>query len=233
MTDFYEVQDLEMLACDCLTRAGVGADVARLVARNVAISEAWGDGANGFESLLRDIRLVRYGRIHPDAEPRMTRPSPAVLRIDARHGFAAPALAGALPLLIDAARSEGMAMVHLTQASDPGGMAAALATLAKAGLAAISTIQPGDVRAIRPGARQATVLGGSSKDMLSALLSLAPPQADSPLGGPAAFSGWLTALDPAATGAGEMLAQLPDATSAPAATGIALAPELLAQIVNA
>jgi hypothetical protein len=124
-------------------------------------------------------------------------------------------------------------MVHLTQASDPGGMAAALATLAKAGLAAISTIQPGDVCAIRPGARQATVLGGSSKDMLSALLSLAPPQADSPLGGPAAFSGWLTALDPAATGAGEMLAQLPDATSAPAATGIALAPELLAQIVNA
>ncbi len=233
MTDIYDISDLEMLARDCLTRAGVGAVAAAIVARDVAMAEVQGLSASGFEALLRDIRLIRYGRLHPSAETVVTPVAPTIRRLDAGHGFAAVALANGLPALVQTAKSEGMAMLHLVRASEPGAMAAALADLAGQGLAAVAAQQGGLVHAIRPGTRQTVALGGAPQTMLSALLSQAPAPTDSPLDGPVTHSAWLVAMDPAATAASEMLAHLPATDAAVLTGGIALPPDLLVQIVNA
>lgn len=233
MDNTYDLSDLEMLAQDCLTRAGVGEAIARIVARDVALSEASGDTENGFEALLRDIRLIRYGRIYADAEVGISAPSPAVVRIDAGHGFAAAALALALPTAIDVARTQGMAMVHLTRSSDPGSKAHAMNEIAAASLAGICVRPHGKAFAIRPLSGQSTQLDTGAQTMLSSLLGVAPPAADSPTGGPVVEQSWLTLLDPKVTAMEELLAHLPEVGDAPAARGIVVAPELLAQIVNA
>lgn len=233
MTDVYNQSDLEMLARDCLFRAGVNDAIARIVARDVALSEAAGDTDNGFAALLRDIRLVRYGRIFAEAEVIVSRPAPAVIRVDAGHGFAATALSQAVPDLIAATQDQGLAMLHLTGSSDAGLMAGAMADLAKAGLAGVSIKHGGDTVAIRPGAAHSTRLDTGTRSMLQDLLSLAPPVDDSPLDGLVDQTSWLTALDPVATGTDALLAQLPQTDEALRSSAIAVAPDLLAQIVNA
>ncbi len=235
MTELYDLSDLEMLARDCLTRAGVGEAEAAIVARDVALSEAAGDKDNGFAALLRDIRLVRYGRVHMDAVPKISKPAGAVLHVDAGHGLAAPALSHAMPRLIEVARAEGLALLHLTHASDPGAMAGAMADLAKAGLAGISLRPQGQAYAVRPGGEPVTKFDSGTNTVLSALLSKAPPPADSPVDGSVAHSGWIAALNPEVTAAEQMLDGLPAAekTLPQRRGGIALAPELLMQIVNA
>lgn len=233
MSNIYNQSDLEMLVRDCLTRAGVSDGVAQIVARDVALSEAAGDSDNGFSALLRDIRLIRYGRLHPDAEVTITCPAPAVIRVDAGHGFGAAALVQGVPELIKATKAQGVAMLHLSRSSDAGLMAGAMADLAAAGVAGLSVKPDGGVVAIQPGARLSARLDTGARSMLQDLLSLAPPVEDSPLGGPVAHASWLTAVDPVATGAEALFAQLPAAEIASCAGGIAVAPELLAQIVNA
>lgn len=233
MEDTYNLSDLEMLARDCLTRAGTSDATAQIVARDVALSEASGEVDSGFAALLRDIRLIRYGRINPDAQVTVTLPAPSVVGVDAGHGFAASAVSQALPAVIEAALTQGMAMVHLTRASDPGSLAGAMTEIAAAQLAAISVRTHGKSFAIRPMGRQVIALDTGAQTMLSTLLAVAPPATDSPLGGPVVESSWLTVLDPKVTAAEELLAQLPNVTGAPSAHGIALAPDLLAQIVNA
>ena len=83
MAELYDLSDLEMLAKDCLTRAGVADGDARIIARDIALAEASGDRDSGFEALLRDIRLLRYGRVHLDAAARISMPAGAVLQVDA------------------------------------------------------------------------------------------------------------------------------------------------------
>ena len=87
MTQLLSLPDVRALACDCLMRAGVPDHVARAVAAEIAAAEAVGERCNGMEALLRDIRLLRYGRIHAAARSEMLRVRPGLMRIDAGHGF--------------------------------------------------------------------------------------------------------------------------------------------------
>lgn len=233
MADLYDLSDLEMLARDCLARAGLPTADARLIARDVALSQSAGHDDCGFEALLRDIRLLRYDRIKLGAVPVITSPAGAVLHVDAAHGFAAPAVARALPRLIEMAMKEGVALLHLMRASDPGTMAGAMADLSTSGLAGLSLGPQGTTFAVRPRAQRITPLEERVDTSLSALLSLAPPEADSPLDGPVAHKGWIAALNPALTSAEALLDSLPMQSTAAATGGVRIAPDLLAQIVNA
>lgn len=234
MAELYYLSDLETLARDCLSRAGVAQNDAGLIARDVALSQAAGLPEIGLEALLRDIRLVRYGRIHLNAAPKISSPAGAVLHVDAAHGFAAPAVAAAMPHLIEKAQSAGIALLELDRASEPGAMAGAMADLADAGLAGVS-LSGGDDAAfsVRPSAQRIVQLDQKADTQLSALFAMAPPAADSPLDGPVSERGWIAALNPAVSAVDALLDLLPIADEAPARASIMVAPDLLAQIVNA
>ncbi|WP_224816061.1 Ldh family oxidoreductase [Hasllibacter sp. MH4015] len=233
MSHLYDLADLEMLAHDCLTRTGVAQDAARAVARDVSLAEAYALPDGGFVSLLRDIRLIRYGRLLPSADVEISRPAPTILRVAAGHGFAAAALGDALPELCERTLREGMGMIHLTQASDPGPMAGTMMALAENGLAAIGVCAQGKTYAVGPNGMRVTPLDQGTGGMLDALLSLAPPSEDSPLDGPVAHTAWLAAIDPAVTSIHDLMDRLPLGDVTRPAGGIPVAPELLAQIVNA
>ena len=234
MMERFDLGDLQALAQETLTRAGVSDAAARIVARDVALSEVARDPDGGFVGLLRDIRRIRYGRLDPDSVPVIETNLPAIVQLDGAGGFASVALAQALPHVVASAVTNGLSMIRLRNVSEPGAMAAAMADLSSAGLAGLALRSGGTAYAVRPRATRITPLDPSAEpNMLSSLLALAPPITDHPLEGPIAQKGWLIGLDPAATGITELLGTLPQDSSERRPLGVSLEPELLAQIVTA
>ncbi|MBY6202720.1 Ldh family oxidoreductase [Maritalea mobilis] len=235
MTEALSLEDLEALAGDCLTRAGVSRARALTVARDTVAAEARGDRANGLDALLRDLRLIRYGRLHASARPEIATAKAAVLQVDAGHGFAAVAVDAALPGLIDMARQKGLAVLRLDRASDPAGLFGALVTLADAGLVALTITGKGAARMASPDHPMPRPLLTPARPALAALLGVVEDEddpADSPLGAPVAHRGWILAADPLCTGLMELVGGLPTDSLEPPARRVALPTDLLAQIVT-
>ena len=242
MTQMLSLPDVFALACDCLTRAGVPDGAARSVAAEIAAAEAAGERRHGMEALLRDMRLLRYGRIDAGAAPRTGRPRSALLHVDARHGFAAAALAGVPADLGAMAKAHGVAMARLDRASAPGAMIRAIQPLAEAGLVALAQGATGPGRIAHPDLAGPVTLTRKLRAALDPLMPEPQPApaeaarqpADSPLGGRVAHGAWISAMPLDAVG--EDLLDAETWTSAPplGPTGeVAFSVDLLEQIVTA
>ena len=236
MTELLSLSDLRALARDSLCRAGVPDVVAEAVATEVAAAEAAGERRHGMEALLRDLRLLRYGRIDPHATPATSAPRPGLLHVDAAHGFAAAALSTALGRLGKVALKHGIALLRLERSSDPGAMIAPSRSLAASGLACLSIGEEGPGRVSHPDTPSSGPLRHMPRNTLDMLLpptrSGQPP--DSPFGGLVTHGAWIVALDPDGVGAAMFDAEaLSAAPHPPLAQGIALSAELIEQIVTA
>lgn len=236
MTEFLSLADLRALARDCLTRAGAPEGVARAVAAEIAAAEAAGERANGMEALLRDIRLMRYGRLHAATHAHHVRVRPGFMRLDAQHGFAAAALSGAVSELAEMARTQGVAVMRLERSSDPGGMICATAALGERGLAVLAFGPDGPGRIGHPDLSGPALLPTPPRAALTLLFPDidAGQPADSPIGGLVGHMGWLIALDAGLAGEHFSNAAIWDGATAPTtAAAIACSTELLEQIVSA
>jgi len=234
MTERLSLDDLHALARDCLTRAGAPPRVAEAVAAEVAAAEATGDRRHGMEALLRDLRLLRYGRINASAVAMISCPRPGLLRCDAQHGFAPAALAEAADTLATRTRAQGIAMLRLDRASNPGAMIHATTTLAERGLAALAFGARGPGRVAYPGDKVPVVLQRPPRDALDMLLPQPRQPADSPLDAPVQHGAWIVALDSNPAEAAVLGADIWDLSPPPpVASEVALSTELLEQIVTA
>lgn len=236
MTEFLSLTDLHALAQDCLTRAHASAGVASAVAAEIAAAEAAGERRHGMEALLRDLRLMRYGRLHMAATPALSTPRPGIIHVDALHGFAAAALAEATAELGRMAERQGIALLRLDRASDPGAMICATAALAQQGLAALAFGPAGPGRIAHPGLLAPALLRSPPRAALSLILPGIPlgQPADSPFGDAVAHAAWLVALDADLAGESFATAAIWDTATPPASAGlIACSAELLEQIVTA
>ncbi|MEQ8367066.1 MAG: Ldh family oxidoreductase [Roseicyclus sp.] len=234
MTQRLSLADLRALAQDCLTRAGVPEAAAAAVAAEVAASEAASERHFGMEALLRDLRLIRYGRLKPDARSHLQLPRPALMRVDAAHGLAAAALSDMAPRLAELARTQGVALLQLEQASNPGLMISAVSALAQAGLSAVAYGVDGAGRFAHPDLPGSAPMRHPPDDALAVLLAGRGQPADSPIGGMVAHGAWLLAADPAVAGDAVLRSAAQDYLPAPQpAHEIALTSELLEQIVTA
>ncbi|WP_439138294.1 Ldh family oxidoreductase [Roseicyclus sp.] len=236
MTEFLSLADLRALARDCLMRAGAPETVARAVAAEVAAAEAAGERANGMEALLRDIRLMRYGRLKPATPAQQIRARPGFIRLDAQHGFAAAALSGAMSDLAGLGRTQGIAVLRLERSSDPGGMICAAAALGERGLAVLAFGPDGPGRIGHPDLSGPALLPTPPRAALNLLFpDIDQDQpADSPIGGLVGHVGWLVVLDAGLAGDSFANAAIWDGATAPTtAASIACSAELLEQIVSA
>lgn len=236
MTQLLSLPDVRALACDCLTRAGVPDRTARRVAAEIAAAEAAGERQHGMEALLRDIRLLRYGRIDPVIEPHTERPRTALLRVDARHGFAAAALEDAAGELGKMAMDHGIALARLSRASDPGAMIRAIQPIADRGLIALAFGATGPGRIAHPDLGAPAALTRPEGEALFPLMPKIQPDqpADSPLGGFVSYGAWIVAMTADAVDEGLLDAGI--WTSAPPLSPhgeIPLSVDLLEQIVTA
>lgn len=110
------LDQIEELAGAALRAHGAQDWIAAEVARAVRRAEQTGNVICGLYYLESYCLQLASGRVRGDVEPQVSTPKPGTVRVDARYGFAQPAFARALPVAIEAARTNGIASLSVTHA---------------------------------------------------------------------------------------------------------------------
>lgn len=131
------LDDVETLALDCLTACGAASVQAGPVARSIRDAEAEGTRGIGLGYLPWYCGHLKVGKIAGQAVPVVTRPAPGVVQVDACDGFAHPAYEAGETALIEAARTQGIALLGISNAYACGVLGYFTARLARRGLVAL------------------------------------------------------------------------------------------------
>ncbi|RVU18108.1 Ldh family oxidoreductase [Methylobacterium oryzihabitans] len=125
------------LVAEALIRCGTAADNAAPVARALVGAEAAGLPTHGIGRVPSYGAQVRAGKIDGRARPSVDRPRPAIVAVDAGHGFAYPALEAACAALPEVARAEGLAAAPIRRSHHCGAAGLVVESLAAQGLVAL------------------------------------------------------------------------------------------------
>ena len=120
-----------------LVRCRTSAGNARTVARALVAAEADGLKGHGLSRVPTYAAQAKAGKVDGFATPVVTRPRPAVLAIDAAHGFAYPALDQAVAGLPEVAREQGVAAAPIRRSHHCGAAGHPVERLAETGLVAL------------------------------------------------------------------------------------------------
>jgi (2R)-3-sulfolactate dehydrogenase (NADP+) len=129
--------EAEALIRDALTGSGLAAENAGYFTKAILDTELSGLQGHGFYWLQFYCRHLRSGKVDGRARPVVTAISPSSFRVDARHGFAHPAIEAGFAALIPAARAHGVAAMGVYHSYNAATLGYHTGTLAKAGLLAI------------------------------------------------------------------------------------------------
>ncbi|WP_298967557.1 Ldh family oxidoreductase [uncultured Methylobacterium sp.] len=129
--------DAHALVAEALTRCGTAPDNAAAVARALVGAEAAGLPTHGIGRVPSYGAQVRAGKIDGRARPSVDRPRPAIVAVDAGHGFAYPALEAACAALPEVARAEGLAAAPIRRSHHCGAAGLVVESLAAQGLVAL------------------------------------------------------------------------------------------------
>src|SRR5690349_403336 len=130
-----EIYDLSLSAL-----CGSGASPAQAAPTADSVREAEAEGIRnvGLGYLPIYCEHLRCGKVKGRAEPVLTEVTPALLRVDARHGFAHPAFLRALPRFTEMAGTMGVAALSITHSYSAGVVGWFVAKLAEAGLVSLA-----------------------------------------------------------------------------------------------
>lgn len=131
------LSDAHALVRETMMRCNVSSENASSVATALVNAEASGQGGHGFRRVPAYAAQARVGKVDGMATPAFEKPVPGVLRIDAQHGFAYPALDLMMDHLPDMARSQGIAIASIYKSHHAGVMGLTVERLAEQGLAAM------------------------------------------------------------------------------------------------
>ncbi|NDE01715.1 MAG: Ldh family oxidoreductase [Gammaproteobacteria bacterium] len=127
----------EDLVAEVLQANGASRAAARATAVALVAAEADGQAAHGLSRVSSYALQARSGKVNGTAVPVLTRPAPAVIRVDAGLGFAYPAIDLAIEALIPTARTQGIALAAICHSHHFGQVGAHAERLAAAGLVAL------------------------------------------------------------------------------------------------
>lgn len=128
---------VESLANDCLRASGASALQAGPVARSIRDAEAEGTRGIGLGYLPWYCGHLKVGKIAGQGVPLVSRPAPGVVQVDAADGFSHPAYEAGEAALIEAAQTEGIALMGIRNAYACGVLGYFTARLARRGLVAL------------------------------------------------------------------------------------------------
>ena len=130
----YPLEHLHQLAVDALCAHDVSAENADMVARALVAAEADGLKGHGLSRLPSYCGQAESGKVDGRVQPKAERVSDAAVRIDARHGFAYPAIALAVEKLRALAPKTGIAAAAVTRSHHCGAAGHHAEALAGGGL---------------------------------------------------------------------------------------------------
>jgi (2R)-3-sulfolactate dehydrogenase (NADP+) len=110
------------------------------ITASVVAAEAEGVHSHGLARLPTYCEHARVGKIDGKARPVLDSPKPGLVRVDAKSGFAHPAIDFGLPALCDAARSQGIAALAVTNSYNCGVVGYHVTRIAREGLLALGFV---------------------------------------------------------------------------------------------
>ncbi|WP_439887135.1 Ldh family oxidoreductase [Pseudomonas sp. MBLB4123] len=119
---------------------GTSAEVARCLAHNCASAQRDGADSHGVFRIPGYLSSLASGWVDGRAEPLVEDLAPAFVGVDARGGFAQPALAAARPLLEAKARSAGIALLAIRNSHHFAALWPDVEPFAERGLVALSFV---------------------------------------------------------------------------------------------
>ncbi|MFC7335354.1 Ldh family oxidoreductase [Rhodocista pekingensis] len=128
------LQEAEGLAMDALVACRTSPDAARATARALVQAEADGQKGHGLSRVPCYAAQSRNGKVDGFARPSVRKLAPSVLRVDAAHGFAYPALDLAVAEIEPLAHSQGIALATIHRSHHFGQAGAVVERLADRGL---------------------------------------------------------------------------------------------------
>ncbi len=128
------LSEAEELVSAALRRCRTSESNAALVAKALVTAEAEGLASHGLLRLPIYAAQTRVGKIDGYAVPDVTQPGPGAIAIDAKHGFAFPALNEAAKRLPRIAREQGIAVAGIRRSHHCGVAGHHVRKLARAGM---------------------------------------------------------------------------------------------------
>jgi len=128
---------IEDLAFRALIAAGTSEANARPLAKATAATEADGVASHGLAYIPTYCAHVRCGKVDGTATPKVTRPRPACIAVDAATGFAHPAIDSGFDHLVPLAREQGIAALGVRNSYNCGVLGYHTQRLASRGLVAL------------------------------------------------------------------------------------------------
>ncbi len=120
-----------------LTAHGASPMQADALAHGIAAAEADGLRSHGLMYLSIYCGHLDVGKVIGSAVPDVTRPAPGVVRVDAGSGFAHAAILAGQTALLEAARSQGIATLHVHNSYNCGVLGYHTGAIARAGFVAL------------------------------------------------------------------------------------------------
>ncbi|MHC9235141.1 Ldh family oxidoreductase [Pseudooceanicola sp. 502str34] len=132
--------DLAALLAKVFTANGCSETVAGILAANVAGAEAAQSYSHGVFRIEGFVSTLRSGWVDGTAVPVVEDVAPGFLRVDARNGFAQPALAVARDAFVARVRRQGVALLALRDSHHFGALWPDVEAFADEGLIALSMV---------------------------------------------------------------------------------------------
>lgn len=132
--------DLKMLLASIFEKNGTSATVAHILADTVARADRDGARSHGLFRVPGYVDSLKSGYVDGHAEPVIDAVAGGFLRVDARNGFAQPALAAARALLMERASKNGIALAAIRNSHHFGALWLDVEPFAEAGFIAITTV---------------------------------------------------------------------------------------------
>jgi len=129
--------EAEVLVVSTLTRCRTDEANAKSVARALVGAEAEGQKGHGLSRVPSYAAQAKAGKVDGFAKPSLAWRRPAAAVVDAKHGFAYPAIELALDALPNAARQHGIAAAAITRSHHCGVVGHPVERLAGEGLLAL------------------------------------------------------------------------------------------------
>lgn len=134
------LDEVEAISLAALLGAGVSDQNAAPVALSIRAAEADGIHSHGLARLPTYCEHARIGKIDGGAVPALLQPRPGLVAVDARDGFAHPAIDLGLPALLEAARSQGIAALAVHGSYNCGVVGYHVERIARAGFIALGFV---------------------------------------------------------------------------------------------
>lgn len=150
------LNEIETLTHDLLVKHGADNWIAQEVSRAVRKAEAIGNKICGLFYVESYCIQLESGRVNGKVQPVVSRPKPAVVKVDAKMGFAQPAFSKGLDEAVSAARENGMAQLAICHSHTCTSLGFFTEQIARKGMIAIGLTNASPIVA-PPGGKTRTI----------------------------------------------------------------------------